>query len=74
MIAENGSVIAQGKRFARDNEIIVSDIDIERLNSQRRGNMSFENSLNELKITQIPLNNKENALIQRLHFLLQLRR
>lgn len=65
LIAENGSVIAQGKRFARDNEIIVSDIDIERLNSQRRGNMSFENSLNELKITQIPLNNNENDLTYR---------
>jgi len=65
LIAENGSVIAQGKRFARDNEIIVSDIDIERLNSQRRGNMSFENSLNELKITQIPINNNENDLTYR---------
>ena len=65
LIAENGSVIAQGKRFARDNEIIVSDIDIERLNSQRRGNMSFENSLNELKITQILLNNNENDLTYR---------
>ena len=65
LIAENGSLIAQGKRFARDNEIIVSDIDIERLNSQRRGNMSFENSLNELKITQIPLNNNENDLTYR---------
>ena len=65
LIAENGSVIAQGKRFARDNEIIVSDIDIERLNSQRRGNMSFENSLNEFKITQIPLNNNENDLTYR---------
>ena len=65
LIAENCSVIAQGKRFARDNEIIVSDIDIERLNSQRRGNMSFENSINELKITQIPLNNNENDLTYR---------
>ena len=65
LIAENGSVIAQGKQFARDNEIIVSDIDIERLNSQRRGNMSFENSINELKITQIPLNNNENDLAYR---------
>ena len=65
LIAENGSVIAQGKRFARDNEIVVSYIDIERLNSQRRGNMSFENSLNELKITQIPLNNNENDLTYR---------
>ena len=65
LIAENGSVIAQGKRFARDNEIIVSDIDIERLNSQRRGNMSFENSINELKITQIPINNNENDLTYR---------
>lgn len=65
LIAENGSVIAQGKRFARDNEIIVSDIDIERLNSQRRSNMSFENSIKELKITQIPLNNNENDLAYR---------
>ena len=65
LIAENGSVIAQGKRFARDNEIIVSDIDVERLNSQRRGNMSFENSINELKITQIPINNNENDLTYR---------
>ena len=65
LIAENGSVIAQGKRFARDNEVIISDIDIERLNSQRRSNMSFKNSGDSLKITQIPLNNNENDLTYR---------
>lgn len=62
LIAENGSVTAQGKRFARDNEIIISDIDVEKLNSQRRSNMSFENSIDTVKITSIPVENDENDL------------
>ena len=44
LIAENGAILAQGKRFERDNVITFADIDVEKLNTLRQKNMSFENS------------------------------
>ncbi|NDW17295.1 NAD(+) synthase [Dysgonomonas sp. 216] len=41
MIAENGSILAEAKRFEFDNQLIVSDIDIERLRNDRIKNKSF---------------------------------
>lgn len=43
IIAENGAVIAEGKRFSRENVITIADIDYEKLNTLRQKNMSFEN-------------------------------
>lgn len=42
--AENGAVIAEGERFKRQTNIIYADVDIEKLNALRAGNMSFENA------------------------------
>lgn len=50
-IAENGSLIAKGERFSRDNVITIADMDIEKLTSQRRNNMSFENLNAEIGFT-----------------------
>lgn len=44
VIAENGAVIAEGKRFQRENVLTVADIDVEKLNTLRLNNMSFENT------------------------------
>lgn len=41
VIAENGTVIAEGERFSRDNVLTVADIDYEKLNTLREKNMSF---------------------------------
>lgn len=44
VIAENGAVIAEGKRFQRENVLTIADIDVEKLNTLRQKNMSFENT------------------------------
>jgi len=41
-IAENGSILAESKRFEQDSQLIVTDIDIERLQSGRLRNSNFE--------------------------------
>lgn len=41
MICENGSVVAEGERFMRENVITYADVDVEKLNFERRKNMSF---------------------------------
>ena len=45
LIAENGSIIKENKRFARDNEIITSIIDVDKLNMERLKNISFRDNL-----------------------------
>lgn len=41
MIAENGSILIEAERFSLENQLIVSDIDIERLQIDRISNTSF---------------------------------
>ena len=62
LIAEIGAVIAQGKRFSRDNVITVADIDVEKLNALRRKNMSFENNQLACVISPAVTDNKNNDL------------
>lgn len=45
IIAENGAVIAEGKRFQRENVLTIADIDVEKLNTLRQKNMSFDPNL-----------------------------
>lgn len=47
LIAENGAIIADGKRFSRENVITIADIDCEKLNTLRQKNMSFKNQSND---------------------------
>lgn len=47
LIAENGAIIAEGKRFSRENVITIADIDCEKLNTLRQKNMSFKNQNND---------------------------
>jgi NAD+ synthase (glutamine-hydrolysing) len=44
LIGENGSLLKQNTRFQRENEIITSVIDIDRLKSERIRNVSFSDS------------------------------
>lgn len=44
LIGENGAIINQNHRFQRDNEVITSIIDIDKLNNERRKNVSFSDS------------------------------
>lgn len=47
LIAENGSILAEGERFSFDSKVTVADIDIERLRKDRLKNKSF--SLSEYR-------------------------
>lgn len=45
IIAENGSILKENKRFQRENEIITSIIDLGKLSSERIKNISFRDSV-----------------------------
>ncbi|MBQ1389429.1 MAG: NAD(+) synthase [Clostridia bacterium] len=45
IISEYGSITAKGERFVRDTVIVYSDIDIEKLESLRRQNITFGDSV-----------------------------
>lgn len=60
VIAENGAVIAEGKRFQRENVLTIADIDVEKLNTLRQKNMSFENTDDNTYFNDEPFINNEN--------------
>lgn len=47
-IYENGNLLAEGKRFTFKEQLIVSEIDVERLRSERRVNTTFGASIGKL--------------------------
>lgn len=63
MIAENGSVLAEGERFSRENVITYADLDIEKLIAERQRNTGFENNTQEnMFYISADLDNPENDL------------
>lgn len=62
LVAENGAVLAEGERFVRDTVLTIADIDIEKLNTQRQSNMSFENLSSEIGFSKITIDNEINDL------------
>ncbi len=52
LIAENGGILSETKRFARESEIIVSEIDVENLTLDRVRTTSFGESNRELGTRQ----------------------
>ena len=62
VIAENGTVIAEGERFSRENVVTVADVDIEKLNALRVNNMSFENLSGEIGLSKHEIENGSNDL------------
>jgi NAD+ synthase (glutamine-hydrolysing) len=45
IIAENGNLLAESPRFQRDDTLVVSDIDVDRLRNDRQKTNSFNDSL-----------------------------
>ncbi len=45
MVAENGVLLAEGERFRRDGELIVADVDTERLRVERARQTSFADAV-----------------------------
>lgn len=62
LICENGTMLACGKRFSRENEIIIADVDIEKLNTIRQKDTSFNNISNEIGFSRINVYNEKNDL------------
>lgn len=44
-IAENGHILSESNRFVYDSQLIVSEIDVERLRTERRANTSFAKAI-----------------------------
>ena len=65
LVAENGGILAEGERFARESVLTVADVDVEKLNAQRRQNMSFENRPGAA-VQSCPVPNAENDLAYRM--------
>lgn len=65
IIAENGVIMAEGERFSFENVLTVADVDIEKLNTLRKKNMSFENAPNDVEIIDCKLENDNNDLSYR---------
>ena len=55
LIYENGKLIAESKRFCLEPQIIISQIDIEKLRSERRTNSTYINAQGPQSITESPL-------------------
>jgi NAD+ synthase (glutamine-hydrolysing) len=62
VIAENGAILAEGKRFSRDNVITIADVDVEKLNTLREKNMSFESDFNNCFVENFEFSNDNNDL------------
>lgn len=60
IIAENGVLLQESKRFARDGELIISDIDLEHIATDRMRTTSFGESIHEstkkdFRIIDVPI-------------------
>ncbi|NJD01271.1 MAG: NAD(+) synthase, partial [Ruminiclostridium sp.] len=53
IIAENGGILAQSERFQRTEQLVISDIDIQRLSNDRFKNTSFMEALPEITFRKI---------------------
>ncbi|SHJ61865.1 NAD+ synthase (glutamine-hydrolysing) [Clostridium amylolyticum] len=51
LIAENGTILEENHRFQRNNEILNSIIDIDKLNAERTKNVSFRDSTTMFNLT-----------------------
>ena len=53
IIAENGGILSQSERFKRTEQLVISDIDIQRLSNDRFKNTSFMEALPEISFRKI---------------------
>ena len=51
LIAENGTILKENHRFQRNNEVLNSIIDIDKLNAERTKNVSFRDSTTMFNLT-----------------------
>jgi len=65
-IVESGTTLAETERFSLDSQLIISEIDIERLRAERIKNSNFNNSISKEIYQKIYFENK-NLEINELH-------
>lgn len=53
MIAENGNLLKESPRFTREEQLIISEIDVDNLQYDRRVNSSFMQGLSEFRTNQV---------------------
>lgn len=61
-VCENGALLSEGERFLRENVLTVADVDFQKLNTQRRNNMSFENKNDDVALVKLNVDNKNNDI------------
>ncbi|KEH85410.1 NAD synthetase [Clostridium novyi A str. 4540] len=64
MIAENGRILKSNNRFQRENEVITSIIDVDKINNMRMKNLSFRDSKRacHIKPLEISFNFKDTNI------------
>ena len=66
IIAENGKIIAQGKRFSTEEQMIISEIDTDKINYERMSNALFKNNREAVETIYIHQeNNTEFSLTRK---------
>ena len=60
LIAENGTILAQSKRF--ENEIVTADLDIHRIRAERRRMTTYPTTQKEYEWTEFELKTEETKL------------
>ncbi|MBQ5663125.1 MAG: NAD(+) synthase, partial [Bacteroidaceae bacterium] len=53
LIAENGKIISNSKRFSTESQLVVSEIDVEKLRFRRMSNTTFGETIEEYKNSEI---------------------
>jgi NAD+ synthase (glutamine-hydrolysing) len=65
IIAENGKIIASSERFSFGEQLIVTEIDVEKLRTERMRNTNFSTTIDEIKyrkVVFVPLENDSAGL------------
>ena len=65
IIAENGTELATSERFVLEPRLVVSDVDVERLRSDRRKNTCFGNEASGYRRIAVGLNNRHREDLRR---------
>ena len=63
LIYENGKLLAEGERFAMDSQLVFAQIDVEKLNADRRSNTTFVNAQRRMIGEEIHIGRAEAAAV-----------
>ncbi len=64
-IAENGTILAESTQFSLEPQLIISEVDVELLRSERRSNTSFSQSIAQQTAQQMPFRVAELEMVLR---------